>query len=301
MVRLQKLMKLMDCYKHGRISYLDWTRLISDEKSWLKDAQQQIGIVLSKHYGSLGEAFTSITQGDKKLLFSAFEKWVQSQHVLSGFMAGEDTLKFLFAHLDKHKKGFLLENDFVGLFASFDWKAEHIREFIHTLQLKFASCEEAHRFMSDYARRKVDFSRFRQVVTELFGGRFQESDCRNIWNTLAGGRDTLELAAFQKSFGDAWEGEENAVEQEFKKDSWQYQDFSIIKGTTTRSLEHEYQERQKMESQCSKFVPLRLPRSTTSAKSWLPVPRPSSRPSPRWTRRRPAGSPTWRSRRLSGC
>jgi Ca2+-binding EF-hand superfamily protein len=29
MVRLQKLMKLMDGYKHGRISYLDWNKLIN--------------------------------------------------------------------------------------------------------------------------------------------------------------------------------------------------------------------------------------------------------------------------------
>ena len=28
-VRLQKLMKIMDCYKHGRITFIDWTKLIN--------------------------------------------------------------------------------------------------------------------------------------------------------------------------------------------------------------------------------------------------------------------------------
>jgi hypothetical protein len=71
----------------------------------------------------LGEAFTTITQGDKKLLFAAFDKWVRSNYILSGFMINEDMLKFIFGHLDQQKKGFLLENDFIGLFGSFDWKS----------------------------------------------------------------------------------------------------------------------------------------------------------------------------------
>lgn len=76
----------MDFYKHGRITYLDWLKLVSEGKDWLKDAKKQIGIVLSKKYESLSDAFTQITQGDKKLIFAAFEKWVQSNYILSGFM-----------------------------------------------------------------------------------------------------------------------------------------------------------------------------------------------------------------------
>jgi len=125
MVRLQKLIKLMDCYKHGRISFLDWHQLINSSKDWLNDAHQQIGLVLSRLYSSLSEAFTTITQGDKKLLFAAFDRWVRSSYALSGFMVNEDMLKAVFGYLDKQKKGYLLENDFVGLFGSYDWKAAH--------------------------------------------------------------------------------------------------------------------------------------------------------------------------------
>jgi len=62
----------MDSYKHGRITLIDWSKLINQSKDWLSDVKQQIGIVLSKHYSSLGDAFTTITSGDKKLLFNAF-------------------------------------------------------------------------------------------------------------------------------------------------------------------------------------------------------------------------------------
>lgn len=141
MVRLQKLMKVMDCYKHGRITFIDWLKIINEKKDWVADAKQQIGIVLSKHYPSLTEAFYTISTGDKKLLYTAFEKWVKSNHVLSGFMVNEDILKHIFNCLDQHKKGFILENDFVGLFRSYDWKSEHCKEVTDFLKYKFASAD----------------------------------------------------------------------------------------------------------------------------------------------------------------
>jgi len=76
----------MDSYKHGRITLIDWSKLINQSKNWLSDVKQQIGIVLSKHYSNLSDAFTTITNGDKKLLFNAFEQWVRNNHILSGFM-----------------------------------------------------------------------------------------------------------------------------------------------------------------------------------------------------------------------
>jgi hypothetical protein len=49
-----------------------------------------------------------ITQGDKKLLFNSFEKWIKANKILSGFMANDDILKHLYTELDSHKKGYLL-------------------------------------------------------------------------------------------------------------------------------------------------------------------------------------------------
>ena len=85
MVRLQKLMKMLDCYKHGRITYLDWHKIVNENKDWLSDVKQQIGIVLSKHYSNLTDAFYNISTGDKKMVCSAFDKWIRSNKVLHGF------------------------------------------------------------------------------------------------------------------------------------------------------------------------------------------------------------------------
>ena len=98
----------MDSYKNGRINYLDWINLINKNSNWLADARQQIGIILSKHYSSLSDAFYTISTGDKRLLFSSFDKWIRNNHVLSGFMINEDMLKHIFNSLDQHKKGFIL-------------------------------------------------------------------------------------------------------------------------------------------------------------------------------------------------
>lgn len=37
-------------------------------------------------------------------------------------MINEDILKKLYSSLDTHKKGYLLENDFISAFGSYDWK-----------------------------------------------------------------------------------------------------------------------------------------------------------------------------------
>lgn len=154
----------MDSYKNGRITFVDWAHLINQQKNWIADAKQQIGIVLSKHYPSLNEAFYNISTGDKKLLFSAFDKWIRANHVLSGFMVNEDMMKHLFSNLDQHKKGFILENDFVGLFKGFNWKSEHCREVTDFLKVKFGSADDAFRYLSSYGKCRVDFERFKEVL-----------------------------------------------------------------------------------------------------------------------------------------
>jgi hypothetical protein len=42
--------------------------------------------VISKHYGALSDAFYDITQGDQKLLYTAFKAWVDKKKALSGFI-----------------------------------------------------------------------------------------------------------------------------------------------------------------------------------------------------------------------
>lgn len=67
----------MDGFKRGRVDETDWERLLKNQKiDWVGDAKQQIGIVVSRLYSSITDAFYDITQGDQKLLFVAFKNWV---------------------------------------------------------------------------------------------------------------------------------------------------------------------------------------------------------------------------------
>jgi hypothetical protein len=87
----------------------------------------------------------------------------------------------------------------------------------------------------------------------------------DIWKNLSGGKEGVDLAQLIRLHGHLWSFSNSAVEQELPKDCWQYQDFSIIKGTTVWSEENAYVEWQEME-ECNKFVNLLLWRLTTFAK-----------------------------------
>ena len=242
-VRVKKLMKLMDHYKRARLSLMDWLNMIQKEADWFKEIKHQIGLVLSKLYSSLSDAFTEITQGDEKLLYGAFEKWIKAHHVLSGFVPNEDILKAIFASLDGHRKGFILENDFNALFGGYNWKSEHNREFLDFLRLKFASAEEAFKYMAQYHNKSISHDRFKKVVHEFFGNRFQKSDVEKLWQHLTTGQKALDWNRFNRLYGDLWSSESDPVDEEFPQDKWQYQDKSIIKGTTMRSSHYNYEEK----------------------------------------------------------
>jgi hypothetical protein len=91
-------------------------------------------------------------------------------------MINEDMLKSVFGSLDQHKKGYLLENDFIGLFGSYDWKSEHSRELTDFLVIKFKSVDQAFRYMSQFTNNPIDYSRFKQIISEFFGNRFHSTD-----------------------------------------------------------------------------------------------------------------------------
>lgn len=56
---MQKLMKVLDGYKRGKIDFQDWSKVLKEGKvDWIKDAVQQIGLVMSRMYPSLSDAYT---------------------------------------------------------------------------------------------------------------------------------------------------------------------------------------------------------------------------------------------------
>jgi hypothetical protein len=58
--------------------------------------------------------------------------------------------------------------------------------------------------MTGYSNKNIDYERFQQVVQEFFGNRFQPSDIKNIWKTIAGGKDALDVGLFKKLHGNLW-------------------------------------------------------------------------------------------------
>jgi hypothetical protein len=45
-----------------------------------------------------------------------------------------------------------------------------------------------------------------------------------------------------------------AIDKHYPRDDWAYQDFDIIKGTVSRSMQHAYEDKDNIEHQCRKIV-----------------------------------------------
>lgn len=131
-VRIQKLFKVMDTYKRGKIDQVDFNKLLKgpDTEDWISNAKQQIGLAVSRKYKSINQAFNEIGRDEKNLIFNNFQKWVTENKILTGFMLNEPMLKELFAALDPHKKGYLSESDFNTAFGKYDWKSSMVMEFV---------------------------------------------------------------------------------------------------------------------------------------------------------------------------
>lgn len=88
-LRISRLFKLMDQYKRGKILLLDIRRIFTeapnstqnftvtggrfiqgrDTYDWKTNAKQQIGIVLSRQFGTLNDSFDAISNSSKRILY----------------------------------------------------------------------------------------------------------------------------------------------------------------------------------------------------------------------------------------
>lgn len=67
--------------------------------------------------------------------------------------------------------------------------------------------------MTGFSSKAIDLTRFKEIVVEFFGNRFQNSDVINIWKTVSGGKDKLELGQFKKLHGHVWKTDELSIEK----------------------------------------------------------------------------------------
>ena len=90
----------------------------SPEKSfdWVTNCKQQVGLVLSRQFSSLKSSFEEISEHQKRLLYTQFQKWLESSRALTGFNLTDKLIQQVFSDLDPHKKGYLTENDWLNAF-----------------------------------------------------------------------------------------------------------------------------------------------------------------------------------------
>jgi Ca2+-binding EF-hand superfamily protein len=104
--KLERLFRLLDFYKTGKIQLSDIVRLTDNANpyksysasfasskfaaqshtfNWRQNALQQLGLGLSKKYGSVQESFEAASNRDIKIEFETFKKFLDKSQMLSGF------------------------------------------------------------------------------------------------------------------------------------------------------------------------------------------------------------------------
>ncbi len=79
----------------------------------------------------------------QKITFEQFKKFIESNHALTGFNMTQPLIQKLFAELDPHKKGYLVESDWMNAFSAFNFEDQLLIELKNDIQCSFADCESA--------------------------------------------------------------------------------------------------------------------------------------------------------------
>lgn len=100
---------------------------------WKVSAIQQIGLTLSKKYGSIKESFDAASEKLQKITFEQFKKFIEGNQALTGFNMTLPLIQKLFAELDPHKKGYLVENDWMNAFSAFNYEDQLLIELRNSI------------------------------------------------------------------------------------------------------------------------------------------------------------------------
>lgn len=217
--RLDRLFKLIDQFKRGCVQFLDFKRLIemdlemlnvsitgnkSPNKAfdWITNCKQQIGLVLSRQFNSLKTSFETISEHQKRLLYSQFYKWLDSSRALTGFNLTEKLVQQVFSDLDPHKKGYLTENDWLNAFGGYGWTIQMFTELKETIYTQFPDLLKAWHFFGQNTENltELSFEMFKEGVDSLFPHRFSLSDSFWLYNKVRGDSQVIDYNTFIRSF-----------------------------------------------------------------------------------------------------
>nr|QBH22546.1 EF hand family protein [Philasterides dicentrarchi] len=219
--RINRLFKIMDIYKRGRITVDDFRRFLCEDFEqglnqtvmgnqsiinyssfdWKLNAKQQLGIVLTRRFNNLIHSFDTISGFKKKLLYEQFSKWVEANLALRGFDLSEKLKHELFSDLDPHKKGYLTESDWENAFKGYNWKDQVMDEVQEMVQKNFENEQKAYKFFCQQNKNQIiSFKSFKLAINFLFPRRFIESDILDMWILLSEHSQTVDYSRFLEIF-----------------------------------------------------------------------------------------------------
>lgn len=115
----------------------------------------------------------------------------------------------LFAELDPHKKGYLVESDWLNAFKPFNYNEQILIELKNAIQCSFSDCESAFEFFltfkapSEASKKTIAFSDFERAVDSLLVGRFKKPEIQKVWRAITEGKlQTLDKYQFRSVFDD---------------------------------------------------------------------------------------------------
>lgn len=251
--QLDRLFKLLDHYKRDCVQADDFKRIFDDGMlkyfdvnvdgrsisgqdksvsftsgrtspsafSWKLNARQQIGLMISKTFSSLQEAFDEISGYTTRIIWKKFINWVDSVQALQGFNLTEHLLLQFFSDLDPHKKGYLTYSDFEQAFGrslsflkykkiligAYNWNKQLISEIQDVIHTNFNDIKAAYKYFlkrgtannSDVAILKpkiISYSSFLEAINFLLPKRFSNSEITHVWKSLTNDETGMDYHRF---------------------------------------------------------------------------------------------------------
>lgn len=155
---------------------------------WKVSAIQQMGLIISKKFGSVKESYDAASEKFHKVTFEQFKKFIEGNQALAGFNMTLPLIQKLFAELDPHKKGYLSEQDWMNAFSPFDSDDQMMIELKNSIQCQFKDCNSAFDFFltfkKDDSQKALNLGDFEKAVSSLTAGRFKSQDIRKLWRQV---------------------------------------------------------------------------------------------------------------------
>jgi Ca2+-binding EF-hand superfamily protein len=169
---------------------------------------QQIGLILSKKFASMSDAFETISEHRNKITFEKFSKFMEESRALQGFNLTHSLMQQLFSHLDPHKKGYLTENDWKNAFQGYKWEDQCLSELKNLISCSFSDVEGAFQFFLGQkkgkglsAQGRIFQKEFYQGVKSLSAKRFSDDDIKTLWKKCCTeGMNSVDQNGFKNMF-----------------------------------------------------------------------------------------------------